>query len=72
MRQNPLSLTANSNYKRDKLLKFVFFIRKTVSPKPKDHRLKNKILVKLGERLVKMFHLKAGMVLYALIGVHTH
>lgn len=36
------------------------YFRKTVSPAPKDHRLKNKILVKLGERLVKMFHLKAG------------
>ena len=36
------------------------FFRKTISLAPKDHRLKNKILVKLGERLVKMFHLKAG------------
>lgn len=34
-------------------------VEKTVSPKPKCHRLKNKALVKLGERLVKMFHLKA-------------
>ncbi|KAL9988623.1 hypothetical protein ACROYT_G003089 [Oculina patagonica] len=34
-------------------------VEKTISPTPKDHRLKNKILVKLGERLVKMFHLKA-------------
>ena len=31
-----------------------------MSPVPKDHRLKNKILVKLGERLVKMFNLRAG------------
>ena len=38
----------------------LIFSRKTVSPKPKDHRLKSKTLVKLGERLVKMFHLKAG------------
>lgn len=54
-------MTANSNYYRDKLLN-LFFIRKTVAPKPKDHKLKKKTLVKSGERLVKRFQLKAGMV----------
>lgn len=34
-------------------------VEKTISPKPKDRKLKNKTLVKLGERFVKMFHLKA-------------
>ena len=43
------------------------YFRKTVSPVPKDHRLKNKILVKLGERLVKMFHLKAGAVAFCVV-----
>lgn len=43
------------------------YFRKTVSPVPKDHRLKNKILIKLGERLVKMFHLKAGSLAFCVV-----
>lgn len=31
-----------------------------IYPKPKDNKLKNKILVKIGERLIKKFHLNGG------------